>query len=143
MIDLIAHVEVSEDVIRVVNEVAISALPMCQEVSLKADGKELVNEIEIAIVSDEMISQVHGDFLNDATPTDVITFDHGEILISVDTAERFRKTANCSLEEELARYVVHGYLHLVGYEDANVEDQKLMFEKQEEILERAFDKIEK
>src|SRR3954463_7183864 len=44
-------------------------------------------EISVVLVSDKRIAEIHGRFMNDPTPTDVITFDHGEIVVSAQTAK--------------------------------------------------------
>ncbi len=91
-------------------------------------------EVEISIVSDPAIAAVHARFLEDAEPTDVITFEHGEILISADTAafnaERFRKP----LQAELGLYVIHGLLHLNGFLDEDSGDAARMRRVQNRIL---------
>ena len=59
-----------------------------------------LSSVEVSLIGDEEIARVHSEFLEDPTPTDVITFHHGEILISVDTAEREGPLHENSLEEE-------------------------------------------
>lgn len=90
--------------------------------------------VEVSFVSDDAIAQVHGDFMADPTPTDVITFHHGEILISLDTAQR-QATENAEpYEREVARYLVHGLLHLAGWDDQDESERTAMHEVQERIL---------
>jgi probable rRNA maturation factor len=74
-------------------------------------------EVEFSFVDDTTITQVHADFLDDATPTDVITFHHGEILISTETAARQAPEHGLDFTAELALYAIHGLLHLHGHED--------------------------
>ena len=50
-------------------------------------------------------------------PTDVITFEHGEIIVSATTAERQARREDETLDRELARYIIHGVLHLNGHLD--------------------------
>ena len=90
--------------------------------------------VEISLVSDEAIAQVHGDFMNDPTPTDVITFHHGEIVISLDTAQRQAAENGEPYEREVARYIVHGLLHLAGWDDREESERTQMHEVQERIL---------
>lgn len=92
--------------------------------------------VEIAIVDDETIARVHGQYLNDPTSTDVITFPYGEILVSCDTAERYAAAHTLSREEELFRYMVHGLVHLHGYLDAQPEERKALFAVQEPLVAR-------
>ncbi len=88
-------------------------------------------EIEATFISDRAIGKVHAEFMNDPVPTDVITFVHGEILISADTAARVRSEP---LERELVRYLVHGLLHLNGHEDAEPKDAAAMWSAQEAVV---------
>lgn len=76
-------------------------------------------EISIYFVTDEEISQLHAQFFNDPTPTDCITFPMdalylGDIFISPAAAIRY---APEDPQEETVLYIVHGLLHLVGYDD--------------------------
>jgi probable rRNA maturation factor len=105
----------------------------------KSDHPPLLSleEIEVSIVSDSKISKVHADFLGDDSPTDVITFHHGEILISADTALRQGLDHRQSMDQELALYLVHGLLHLAGWEDEDPEEQTAMHRLQEKILASA------
>ncbi len=90
--------------------------------------------VEISLVSDEAIAQVHGDFMDDPTPTDVITFHHGEILISLDTAQRQAADNSEPYEREVTRYIVHGLLHLAGWNDLEESERRAMHEVQERIV---------
>ena len=85
------------------------------------------------MVSDEVIAAVHAEFLDDPTATDVITFPHGEILISHDTARRCAQEHGHSLSGELFLYIVHGLLHLNGHLDGDAVDRDLMHRIQDEI----------
>ncbi len=95
------------------------ALEKCRE--LCDDGKfalERLDEISVAIVSDRTIARLHVDFMGIPGPTDVITFEHGEIVMSAQTAALYATEHGHRIEEELALYTVHGLLHLNGFEDA-------------------------
>jgi len=70
-------------------------------------------------------------------PTDVITFDHGEIVIGAEVAIRQALDCGEGLEREVRRYMVHGLLHLHGYEDDTPDAAALMWAKQEAILSKA------
>lgn len=97
-----------------------------------------LESIEIAVVDDATIARVHAEFLNDAAPTDAITFPYGEILVSCDTAARYAGQHNLLPEEELFRYMVHGLTHLHGYLDYEPEDRAAMFSVQEPLVARFF-----
>lgn len=114
---------------------AKAALPLCLEASKSPSAAlRALDEIEATIVSDERIAAVHGEFLNDPAPTDVITFDHGEILVSADTALKNGQDHGQTLDQELLRCVVHGLLHLGGWTDGHPEDRREMLALQERIL---------
>jgi probable rRNA maturation factor len=83
--------------------------------SVKRTG--LPAEIVVVLVSDRRISAVHLQFMQIAGPTDVITFQHGEIIISVETAHRQATKLGKELLPELCLYLLHGLLHLAGYDD--------------------------
>lgn len=81
-------------------------------------------ELSLVFLTDAALAQLHADFLADPTPTDVITFAGdaagglaGEICVSVDTAARYARTHRRDFAAELTLYVVHGWLHLAGYDD--------------------------
>jgi probable rRNA maturation factor len=92
-----------------------------------------LDEIDIAIVSDAAIERVHTDFMQISGATDVITFDHGEIIISAETAVRCAKDHGHSVDEELALYITHGFLHLAGYDDIKPADRRKMHAVQNRI----------
>lgn len=93
-------------------------------------------EVEVTFVSDATIARVHRDFMDIPGATDVITFGHGEIVISAETARSNAPLYGRALEEELALYVVHGLLHLHGFEDKTPSDAEQMSRVQEAILAR-------
>ena len=97
-----------------------------------------LEEVEISIVSDEVIAQVHVDFMDIPGATDVITFAHGEIVISAETAQEYGAEFGNSFEKELMLYMIHGLLHLAGHEDADPEERRVMEEIQTRILEQVW-----
>jgi probable rRNA maturation factor len=108
------------------------ALPLCARG--RGAGLTSLAEIDVVIVSDRKISELHRRFLQIAGPTDVITFQHGEIFISVEMAQRQARTHRTSLASELRLYLVHGLLHLHGFDDHRASDRRRMFAAQERIL---------
>lgn len=115
-----------------------AALPACFDAVRSPEAPlPSLPEIEVSVVSDEEIARVHGDFLDDPTPTDVITFHHGEILISADTALRQGAEHGQSLDVEVALYLVHGLLHLAGWDDHEESEAAEMALRQEAILQKA------
>lgn len=94
-------------------------------------------EVNVVLVSDGRIAEIHGRFMNDRTPTDVITFDHGEIVISAQTAKRQAREFGTSLEHELRLYLVHGLLHLSGFDDRTPKGAAEMSRVQERVVAAA------
>ena len=100
-----------------------------------------LGEVEVTLVSDATIARVHRDFMEIPGATDVITFDHGEIVISTETAQANAAIYGRSLDEELALYIVHGLLHLNGYEDKEPTAAARMHRLQEQILADCLEKL--
>ena len=83
-------------------------------------------EISVAVVSDRKIHELNLQFLDHDYETDVLSFNlteeseaklTGEIIVSADTATRCAAEHAIPVEDELLLYVIHGTLHLVGYDD--------------------------
>ena len=93
-----------------------------------------LSEIFIWLISDRRMAVLHRKFLGQSGPTDVMTFQHGEIFISVDTARRHARAFRNSLLRELKLYIVHGLLHLHGFDDQTPAEARKMKTAQEKIL---------
>ncbi len=81
-------------------------------------------ELSLVFLTDSALAELHGSFLGDPSLTDVITFEAdalagtaGEVCVSVDTALRYARESGRDFAEELTLYLVHGLLHLAGYDD--------------------------
>ncbi len=112
----------------------LRALPLCAVHS--ADGVYALRSLEevvVSLVSDRRIAQIHRDFMNIPGATDVITFEHGEIIISAQTAMRCAGEYGHSTLEEAALYAVHGMLHLNGFLDGTDDQRQVMHALQEGI----------
>lgn len=110
------------------------AVPLCAAHS--ADGVYALRSLEevvVSLVSDRRIAQIHRDFMNIPGATDVITFEHGEIIISAQTALRCAGEYGHSTLEEVALYMVHGLLHLNGFLDRTDAERKAMHAVQDRI----------
>ena len=90
-------------------------------------------ELSLAFLTDKAIARIHADFLDDPTPTDVITFEGnatlksgGEICVSADTAAAYAAQHQHDFSQELTLYIVHGWLHLAGYDDLKPEKKRRM-----------------
>lgn len=95
---------------------------------------DLPEEIVIILVSDRRISDIHRQFMQIAGPTDVITFQHGEVVISVETAHRQATQFGKELLEELCLYMLHGLLHLAGYDDVTDSGSREMDRLQRRLM---------
>ena len=93
-----------------------------------------LDSLDVALVDDAAIAAVHKQFLGDPMPTDVITFEHGEILLGVETAVEQAADHGEPLWRELLRYLVHGLLHLAGHDDHEEEARQTMHREQEKIV---------
>jgi len=114
-----------------------SALPLVRGAERRGSVLGRLEEIGIVLVSDRRIAALHEEFMSDPTPTDVITFRHGEIVISAETARREAKRRKLHVPEEISRYAVHGLLHLAGWSDLDAGAAAAMRSVQEKILRRA------
>jgi probable rRNA maturation factor len=94
----------------------------------------MLSEIFVWLISDWRMALLHRKFLGQSRPTDVLTFQHGEIFISVDTARRHARAFGNSLLRELKLYIVHGLLHLHGFDDQTPSEAHKMKVAQEKIL---------
>jgi probable rRNA maturation factor len=93
-----------------------------------------LSEVSVWLISDRRMALLHRKFLGQSGSTDVLTFQHGEIFISVDTARRHARTFGNSLLRELKLYIVHGLLHLHGFDDQTPGEAHKMKAAQERIL---------
>ena len=99
-------------------------------------------KLSIAFVDNEEIKRLNERFLGSNEVTDVIAFPlnnkedilSGEIVISVETAVEVANKKKSSIEGEIILYLVHGILHLLGYNDKNKKNATIMHEKESEIL---------
>ena len=104
--------------LRELQNFAERALELClREAARPNDSLGKLADIHVVLVSDQRIAALHKRFMNVSGPTDVITFDHGEIFISTETAGRQAREFNSSIGDEIRLYIVHGLLHLRGFDD--------------------------
>lgn len=96
-----------------------------------------LSDIDVVLISDKRMSALHRRFMNIAGPTDVITFQHGEIFISVETARRQARELGASTAQEIELYIVHGLLHLAGFDDNTADAARVMRRMQARIVRSA------
>ena len=103
----------------------------------KATDLTRLREVFIWLISDRRMASLHRQFLSKTGPTDVLTFQHGEIFVSIETARRHARAFRNSLVRELRLYIAHGLLHLHGFDDRKRTDARKMERTQEKILRHA------
>ncbi len=101
-------------------------------------------ELGIHLVSAKRSAEVNWQFLRHEGPTDIITFDHGstperlfgEMFICVPEAVRQAAEFRTTWEAELLRYVIHGLLHLRGYDDLESAKRRVMKREENRLVRK-------
>lgn len=100
-----------------------------------------IGQVNIIFCSDNYILDINQKYLQHDYFTDIITFDYcegktlsGDLFISVDTVRENAIFYGTEFDDELNRVIVHGLLHLIGYDDHSEEDQKTMRSKENYYL---------
>jgi probable rRNA maturation factor len=118
------------------------------------ENVETASELTVSFVTNERIQEINKEYRDKDQPTDVISFaleelgeDEtkivgdgiprilGDIIISVEKAKDQADEYGHSFSRELGFLALHGFLHLLGYDHMNDEDEKRMFGRQKEILD--------
>tara|TARA_Y100000768_G_scaffold42610_1_gene27894 strand:+ start:195 stop:602 length:408 start_codon:yes stop_codon:yes gene_type:complete len=104
------------------------------------EGSKIQN-LNFLIVGDKRMIHFNKTYLNHDYSTDIITFDNsenkkisGDIVISIERVKENSKKYKVKLEDELRRVMVHGLLHLLGYDDKNEKEKKRMRKKENYYL---------
>jgi probable rRNA maturation factor len=146
------------DFIDETNEITEEQINLLEQLLNTAANGENVRdgaEVSITFVDNEKIREINRDYRGKDQPTDVISFALeemgegeievigvdlppvlGDIIISVPKARQQAEEYGHSFMRELGFLAVHGFLHLLGYDHETEEEEKVMFAKQEEILEK-------
>ena len=105
------------------------------------EGSKIQN-LNFLIVGDKRMIHFNKTYLNHDYSTDIITFDNsenkkisGDIVISIERIKENSKKYKVKLEDELRRVIVHGLLHLLGYDDKNEKEKKRIRKKENYYLE--------
>lgn len=96
-----------------------------------------VSELSVVLTDDSEIAELNESYRGKQGPTDVLSFSQlegegaasttlGDLVISVETAKRQAEEFGVSLHDELNRLMVHGVLHLFGYDHENVSDEEVL-----------------
>ena len=99
--------------------------------------KKIVGDITYIFCDDDYLLERNKEFLNHNTLTDIITFNYcidnnisSDIMISIDRVKENSTIFENSFNEELKRVMIHGILHLIGYNDKSEEEEELMRKKE-------------
>ncbi len=113
---------------------------------LAITGQPPESALSLKITGDEEIQTLNRDYLGKDAPTDVLSFPVpfddpesgipylGDIIISLPTASRQAESGGHAVEEEIKLLLVHGILHLLGYDHATPEEKAAMWALQDKIL---------
>ena len=107
---------------------------------LRKEGRDA--RLSIVLVDNSRIKELNKQYFNSDEVTDVISFPlsnnknslSGEVIVSVETAVDTAGKRNISVEGEIVLYILHGILHLLGYDDGNEGDARVMHEEESKKL---------
>jgi probable rRNA maturation factor len=117
---------------------AAEALRLCLQIRRrKRSDLQKLSEVSVLLASNRRMSSLHRQFLGTSQPTDVLTFQHGEIFINVAIAREQAERFGNPFEREVRLYLVHGLLHLHGFDDRTPAQAKKMRQRQSRILSQA------
>ena len=109
------------------------------------------HELSVLLTTDEEIASLNEQYRNKPNPTDVLSFSQlegevtesnllGDVVISVETALKQAAELQVTLDEELVRLLIHGTLHLLGYDHEGVTEEEAR--EMEELEQKFFEKAE-
>jgi rRNA maturation RNase YbeY len=111
---------------------------------LKKELEFDISDIEINFVNSKEIMRINKEYLNQNYSTDIITFNYsesqkllnGEIYISIEDAASNAKKYRVKIKEEIMRLIIHGFLHLLGYDDQSQKDKIVMKKLENQLLNK-------
>ncbi len=108
-----------------------------------SENKKEISELSFIFCTDEYLLDMNRTHLNHDYYTDIITFNYnegvslgGDLFISYDRVADNAQELNVSVYDELCRVMVHGVLHLIGFDDKSDADRVVMRKKEDEYLEK-------
>lgn len=152
------NVEILNEQNEAISDEVTALLEKCLQAAALAE--EVSGEVVVTLVDDEQIHQLNRDYRGVDRPTDVLSFAMneegegemeifvdeeefdqfpnmlGDIIISIPRVHAQAEEYGHSFEREIGFLVVHGFLHLIGYDHGTPEEEKEMFGKQEDILSK-------
>jgi probable rRNA maturation factor len=104
--------------------------------------KTSCESLSVYFVTEKRICELHQQFFNDPSPTDCISFPInkeilGEVFVCPRTALRYVKKHGGDPYREVALYIIHGVLHLLGYDDLEPSQRRVMRKKEKRCMERS------
>ena len=113
-----------------------------QLINLSLEGTKYTQvKINLIFCDNDKLNSFKREYFNDDVLTDIVTFPikndndlEAEIYISIEMAKINADEYNVSLNNEISRLIIHGVLHLIGFNDDKEDAKKIMFSKQEEII---------
>ena len=147
-----AATQVTADIVDLV-EIAVATILTRED----ADTNDGTLSVTVLLTSDDRLRQLNRDYADDDYVTDVLSFGNdefdefpsaatedstrnlGDIAISIPQTRRQAREKHQPFERELAMLAIHGTLHLLGYDHATPDEEKVMFGKTDDALARIFD----
>ena len=110
-----------------------------------------LKSVDVNFVEGDEIITINKSYLGHNFSTDIITFNYsgendtldGEIFISLNDASFNAKRYNCELSNEIVRLIIHGFLHLIGYDDKSLNDKKKMKRIENRLVKKYFNSLTK
>ena len=138
-------IAVDEEIVAAIESDRLEALA---DAVMDAEGLPL-GELGVVVTDDETIRELNREYAGDDTPTDVLAFSLregeefaspdgvlrlGEVIISYPTARRQAADAGIPVEREIEHLLVHGVLHLLGYDHAEPQEEERMRSRERDLL---------
>ena len=133
-----------------VTDIDAHALEQLAHRALEAEDVEEASELSIVLADDDTVQALNREYRGTDAPTDVLSFAQsegddfarsddasphlGDVIISMDTARRQAEEFHVPLQDEVAHLLLHGVLHLLGYDHEEPDEEQEMRAREEEIL---------
>ena len=140
LVSMVKYLKVTNDGLQKLSRVAIHKLVQDLKSNLHLD----ISSLLINFIKNKDIVEINSKYLDHKSSTDIITFDYsgdnlsidGELFISYEEAELNAKRYSVKTEEEITRLIIHGVLHLIGYDDKAKSDKLVMKRLENKLLKK-------
>lgn len=145
---MIIHQILIERLVETPSELSDDTIHSLVSHALLTEGIEESWELGIQFIDDASMQAAHVEYMDIDEPTDIMTFPYadeddvwgadevgGDLMISVDRAAANAADAGWNLTDELSFLIIHGVLHLLGWDDHSDEDRASMLARQREVLD--------